>query len=248
MGKRTWLPEHAWDLTVGAGSVWVTQFDGRLVRLDARTGRVTARISARPLYFGSVVAFGDGFVWTGNDDEQNDTGSVSKIDPATNTVLGTVPDLGSPQSIAYGQGAVWVADHTGWLFKIDPNNLKVVARKRLRFGPHGVLATERAVYVADSHAYHLLEFDPVMLERRRVVKLSAGPIYPAAGAGRIWSGSARIWNDHTVKDDRVEGVAEGTRSTVETVHVGGNVPGVAFGFGSVWAARSDGQVVRIRPG
>lgn len=247
VGRRTWLPAHAWDLAVGAGSVWVTQFDGRLVRIDARTGRISARITARPLYFGSVVAFGDGYVWTGNDDERNATGSVSKIDPATNRVLGTVSDLGSPQSIAYGQGAVWVADHTGWLVKIDPRSLEVVARTRLRFGPHGVVATQRAVYVADAHAYRLLEFDPVTLERRRVVRLSAGPVYPAAGAGLIWTGSARIWNDYTVEDDRVEGVSEATLSTVETLRVGGNVPGVAFGFGSVWAARADGPVVRIKP-
>ncbi len=43
--------------------------------------------------------------------------------------------LGSPQSIAFGHGTLWVADHAGWLVKIDPTSFKVVARRRLDFGP-----------------------------------------------------------------------------------------------------------------
>ena len=145
VGTPTRLPADGWDLAIGAGSVWATQFDGRLIRIDARTGRISAWISARPIYFGSVVTFGGGFVWTGNDDERNHSGSVSKIDPASNRVVGNLPGLGSPQSIAFGHGAVWVADHAGWLVKIDPDRLTVVARRRLDFGPHGVVVTPHAV-------------------------------------------------------------------------------------------------------
>jgi DNA-binding beta-propeller fold protein YncE len=246
VGKPTPLPAHAWDIEAGGGAVWVTQFDGRLIRIDPRTARISARISARPLYFGSVVTFGGGFVWTGNDDERNEEGSVSKIDPATNGVVGTVGGLGSPQSIGYGAGAVWVADHLGWLVKIDPRRLEVVARTRLRFGPHGVVATERAVYVADAHAGRLLVAHPRTAKIRRVVRLPVGVIHPALGAGSLWSGSARPWNNHRVEDDRVVRIAEGSLAT-ETLHVGGNVPNVAFGFGSVWAGVASGEVVRISP-
>jgi YVTN family beta-propeller protein len=201
--------------------VWATQFDGRLVRIDALTGRISARISARPLYFGSVVAVGGGFVWTGNDDERNESGSVSKIDPATNRVVGTVPGLGSPQSIAFGRGAVWVADHAGWLVKIDPDTLKVIARRRLGFGPHG--------------GNRLLEADPTTAKLGRIVDLPLGPIYPVVGAGSIWSSSAAVWSG-TTRDDRVVGIDPKKLSITETFHFGGNVPSVAFGFGSVWAA------------
>jgi hypothetical protein len=34
---------------------------------------------------------------------------------------------------------------------------------------------------------------------------------------------------------------------VEILHVGGTVPNVGFGFGSVWAAEQTGRVMRIRP-
>jgi DNA-binding beta-propeller fold protein YncE len=247
VGTPTRLPADGWDLAVGAGSVWATQFDGRLVRIDARTGRISVRISARPIYFGSVVTFGGGFVWTGNDDERNHSGSVSKIDPATNRVVGNLAGLGSPESIAFGQGAVWVADHAGWLVKINPKTLKVVARRRLDFGPHGVVVTAHAVYVADAHGGRLLEADPATAKVRRIAELSPGPITPVVGAGWIWSSSAEAWGD-TTKDDRVMRIDPRTLRIVQTLHLGGNVPSVAFGFGSVWVPVGTGSVVvRIAP-
>jgi hypothetical protein len=191
--------------------VWVTPngADGRLVRVDVRSGQVSARISAHPVYFGSVLAFGAGFVWTGNDDERYRRGTtVSKLDPGTNHLVGRPLALGSPQSIAFGAGAVWVADHAGWLVKIDPRTLEVVARQRLDFGPHGVVATRDGVYVADAHGSRLLEADPRTARIRRVADLPVGPIYPAAGAGSIWSGSAAVWGNAT---DRTTGWSASTR-------------------------------------
>jgi virginiamycin B lyase len=193
VGTPTRLPADEWDLAVGANSVWATQLNGRLIRIDARTGRIRARISARPIYLGSVVTVGGGLVWTGNDDERNQSGSVSKIDPVTNRVVGNLAGLGSPQSIAFGQGALWVADHAGWLVKIHPRTLKVMARRRLDFGPHGVVVTPHAVYVADAHGGRLLQVDPETLKVERIVGLSPGPISPAVGAGWIWSSSAEAW-------------------------------------------------------
>jgi hypothetical protein len=250
VGRPISLPRDAWDLAVGAGSVWVTQFDGRILRIDARTGRI-ARIGARPLYFGSVVAFGGGFVWTGNDDERNKGGSIARIDPSDNRVVGAplVPARpSSPQSISFSGGALWVADHAGWLVKIDPRTFTVVARQRLRFGPHGVVATGQAAYVADAHANRLLEADPRTAKIRRVAKLSPGPIFPVFGAGSLWSSSAAQWSGATGRrDDRVLRIDPASLELAEVVRVGGNVPSVAFAFGSVWAADNVGRVVRITP-
>jgi DNA-binding beta-propeller fold protein YncE len=250
VGKPTRLPVDPWNIAVGAGSVWVTPngADGRLIRIDARTGRISARIAARPIYFGSVVALGGGFVWTGNDDERYQHGAtVSKLDPRTNRVVGRPLVLGSPQSIAFGHGALWVADHTGWLVKIDPRRFKVVARHRLGFGPHGIVVTDDAVYVADAHGSRLLEADPRTAAVRRVVPLPVAPIYPAVGAGSIWSGSAIVWEGNATRDDRVVRIEPKTLAIAETFHLGGNVSAVAFGFGSLWATIQTDEVVRIAP-
>jgi hypothetical protein len=250
VGTPTRLPVDPWNIAVGAGSVWVTPngADGRLIRIDARTGRIVARISARPIYFGSVLAFGAGFVWTGNDDERYQRGStVSKVDPRTNRVVGKPLVLGSPQSIAFGHGALWVADHTGWLVKIDPTTFRVVTRQRLDFGPHGIVATDDAVYVADAHGSRLVEADPKTAQIRRVARLPVGLIYPAVGAGSIWSSPAAVWEDETAQDDRVVRVGRKTLAITETFHLGGKVSAVAFGFGSLWGTVQPGQVVRITP-
>jgi DNA-binding beta-propeller fold protein YncE len=189
-------------------------------------------------------------VWTGNDDERYQGGStVSKVDPRTNRVVGRPLVVGSPQSITFGHGALWIADHAGWLVKIDPRTFKVVARQRLDFGPHGVVVTGDAVYVADAHGSRLLEADPRTAAIRRIQPLAIGPIYPAVGAGSIWSSSAEVWKDETMQatlDDRVVRIDPRTLAIVETFHLGGNVSAVAFGFGSLWATQA-GQVVRITP-
>ena len=83
---RPTTPRRRRDLAVGAGSVWL----GSTAAWSGSTcapGRIRARISARPIYFGSVVTFGGSFVWTGNDDERNRSGSVSKLDPKTLKVM-----------------------------------------------------------------------------------------------------------------------------------------------------------------
>jgi DNA-binding beta-propeller fold protein YncE len=248
VGEPTGLPVDGWDLAVGFGSVWVMPngADGRITRIDARSGRITARISAHPIYFGSEIALGGGYVWTGNDDERYRRGStVSKIDPATNRLVGAPIALGSPQSLAFGAGALWDADHAGWLVKIDPSTLKVSARRRLDFGPHGVLIREDAVYVADSHGNRLLEADPSTAAIRRIVELPIGPIYPVYAFGSLWTSSAAVWE--RARDDRVARIDAKTLSVVETLHLGGSVSAVAAGFGSVWATVQTGEVVRIRP-
>lgn len=247
VGKPTRLPVNPWNIAVGSGSVWVTPngADGRLIRIDPRSGRISAWISARPVYFGSVIAFGAGFVWTGNDDERYKRGStVSKVNPNTNRVVGRALILGSPQSIAFGHGAVWVADHAGWLVKIDPTTFRVVARQRLDFGPHGVVIASDAVYIADAHGSRLLEADPKTAEIRRKAALPVGPIYPAVGAGSLWSGSAAVWEGET-EDDRVVRIDPKTLAADEIFHLGANASSVAFGFGSVWVALQTGEVVRI---
>jgi DNA-binding beta-propeller fold protein YncE len=250
VGEPTRLPVDPWSIAVGAGSVWVTPngADGRLIRINARTGQISARISAHPIYFGSVLAFGAGFVWTGNDDERYQRGAtVSKVDPRSNRVVGKPLVLGSPQSIAFGHGALWVGDHAGWLVKIDPTTFKVVARQRLDFGPHGIVVTDDAVYVADAHGSRLLEADPTTAKVQRVTELPIGPIYPAVGAGGIWSSSAAAWERDAAQDDRVVRIDPKTLAIAETFHLGGNVSAVAFGFGSLWAALQTGQVVRLTP-
>jgi hypothetical protein len=90
----------------------------------------------------------------------------------------------------------------------------------------------------------MLEADPATAKIRRVVKLSVAPIYPAFGAGSIWSPSEESWSGYG-SDDRVVRIRPATLTVSETIHLGADVHSVAFGFGSLWAAVKSGQLVRI---
>jgi DNA-binding beta-propeller fold protein YncE len=246
---RTSLPIEPWDLTVGADAVWIAPngAEGQLLRVDARTGRITRQVTAHPIYFGSEVVLGHGHLWTGNDDERYKAGrTVTKVDPDTGRVVGRPLVLGSPQSLAAGPDAVWDADHSGWIVKIDPVSVTVATRRRLDFAPHGVVVGKRAVYVADAHGSRLVEVDPETARIRRSARLPVPPIFPAIGGGSIWTGSAKVW-DGGGDDDRVARIDPESLALQETVHAGGSVSSVTFAFGSLWAALQTGEVVRITP-
>jgi hypothetical protein len=101
-------------MAVGAGSVWVAVPDGvasTVYRVDPATDEVvdTVRVGAG---VGSVV-FGEGSMWANHEFAD---GSVTRIDPASGEVAGT---LDVPAVRAVGDGSLWAA--TGdEVLRIDP--------------------------------------------------------------------------------------------------------------------------------
>lgn len=108
------LPDGAVRLTVGGGYVWVTGKTDTLVRVNPHPLGVTlnwrqVRVGQGPI----GVAVGQGAVWTAN----AQAGTVSKVDPSSLKVLGSVRvstasaglATGSdPETIAVWNGLVWV--------------------------------------------------------------------------------------------------------------------------------------------
>lgn len=121
----------------GRGSVWVASVapagvaHGRLVRLDARTGRVMASI--RVGWSPSGLAAGAGSVWVadsigdGSRSRNRLPGlenAVSRINPRTNRVVATV-HIPNVQTVAVGDGMVWAtsasANHEA-ILRVDPSD------------------------------------------------------------------------------------------------------------------------------
>jgi YVTN family beta-propeller protein len=92
------------ELAVGGGSVWhagtATQ---TIYRLDPRSGRTQAEIPIGMVAKHLTAA--DGSLWVGSD-----SGRVTRIDLATNTVTGTFQVNGRAPAVAVGHGAVWIVD------------------------------------------------------------------------------------------------------------------------------------------
>ncbi|HEX5949739.1 MAG TPA: protein kinase, partial [Actinomycetota bacterium] len=103
----------AGDVAAGVDAIWVAdELDGVIVRVDPSTGE-TDRIPQQGNAKDIVV--GEGWVWVLDPAAR----TVTPIDPDTHTAeraIGVGPD---PVDLAVGAGAVWVADQTGMVTRID---------------------------------------------------------------------------------------------------------------------------------
>jgi DNA-binding beta-propeller fold protein YncE len=109
-------------IAVGEGAVWalrVRKGENVLFRVDPRTNRIVARIRVGPPVASpptGTVAVGGGYVWTGNSDA-----SVSKVDPARNTLVATYRLESQPQNLSFGLGSLWVDSYdASRVWRIDP--------------------------------------------------------------------------------------------------------------------------------
>lgn len=95
------VPPDPTGVVTGGGSVWISESDGTVLRVDPRLAGIKASI---PVCENALaLAYGEGAVWVacGN-------GTVVRIDPATGRPAGIVSLGRLPRGIAAGEGAVWV--------------------------------------------------------------------------------------------------------------------------------------------
>src|SRR5262245_13676965 len=86
---------------VGAadGSVWAPDQTSRVMRIDARTGKIVARFDTGLRPFHAISA--NGSVWVTN----LNSSTVARIDPATNRVVARIPVGYRPYGLAAGGGS-----------------------------------------------------------------------------------------------------------------------------------------------
>ena len=145
------------------------------------------------------------------------TGALVRIDPATNTVTGTVAIGGAADlynDLAANEAGLWATDwDTAELVRVDPDALQVVARIPAGLGPKGILATADGVWVADTHDGKVLRVDPATntVVARITVGPSgnSGPNWLAIGLGSIW---VNIPNNSTVV--RIDPVTNAIQATI----------------------------------
>jgi len=247
------IPPNSGALAVGAGAVWATSDAVPiLMRIDPATNTVVARTrlvsknvcADLPGSCGEAAA-GSGALWIARVSDD----SVLRIDPSTNALAATIPVGPQPEGIATTPGAVWVANKGGpSVSRIDPATNEVVATVRIGSAQAccpdhmAVTAGAGAVWVSLPSTDSIVRIDPGTNAVVATVHLSGQPCaFLAAGADTVWaagghcSGSVMRINGRT---NTPAGAVAGTSSPI----------GIAYGFGSVWAADLDArQIVRINP-
>ena len=124
----------ATQIAFGNGDAWIRFADGSVARVNLETKAIVAMIPVGSGEFGSL-AVGQDAVWVTTFDEDK----LSRIDPATNTVVAEIAVGANPEGITVTPGAVWVSNHRGGsISRIDPATNAVVARIDAgRVGPSG---------------------------------------------------------------------------------------------------------------
>jgi peptide/nickel transport system substrate-binding protein len=91
------------------------------------------------------IAFGAGSVWVANSLD----GTVSRIDPRTNTVMATIRVGEGPDGIAVGHGVVWVSgEFSEAIVRIDPASNRVVERIPVANRPKGLAIAQNQIWFA----------------------------------------------------------------------------------------------------
>ncbi|MFL5797851.1 MAG: protein kinase domain-containing protein [Actinomycetota bacterium] len=139
------VASFASGIAVRAGTVWVTQANGTLSRIDVGLKKVTARYSAGPAASGLVVT--RDAVWVAD----NLNGVVYRFDPVKKKVVKTVPLPGSADAITGDDSAVWVLDRpAGTVVRIDPQTNEVSDQIRVGVRPLDLTVGAGAVWVANA--------------------------------------------------------------------------------------------------
>ncbi len=151
-------PDGAFALRGGFGSLWVTLGGplAQVARLDPATAELITSIAVGP--GAAFLAIGADAVWVMNQAD----GSVSRVDPDTNSVTATVVGLGTIQGgdIAASEDAVWVRTTQDLAVEIDPVTEESVRRIGPPQGSGSIaIAPDGAVWIS-AHDVNLVHRIP----------------------------------------------------------------------------------------
>jgi YVTN family beta-propeller protein len=233
------LPTEGSPIAVAVGfhSVWaLTEGSSALLRLDPRHPPIQIRVGIKP----TDVAINSLGVWVANRAD----GTVSRVDPHTDTVDATVDVGAAPTAVAAGGGGVWVANRgDASVSRIDPERATVVGEpvpvpkgsNQLAVGLGYVWSSDPSSDTVSRIAPDLMQAvgDPIGVGDR--------PTAVTTGVRYVWVANG---GDSTVSriDPRTGEVAGAP------IEVGDNPVDVTVGRGAVWTANfDDSTVTRIRP-
>jgi YVTN family beta-propeller protein len=239
-------------------SIWVaSRASGTISRIDGRTRSVTKAVAVNTEPYDLVAT--DDAVWL-VDPEQP---ALVKVDPAYGSVSErrALPVIrgreqravqgGGPggAGVDVGRGAVWLANGTTRLLKLDPREADVVRAFDLRQPLTDVAVGAGAVWAIGSASARVLELDPESGSIRTRIPIagrpgstSPVPVAVATGEGAVW-----VVNGNPPRLTRIDPRLAAVTDTTP-LGVGSNPTAIATGAGGVWITLSgEGTVARIDP-
>jgi len=205
------------------------------VGLISAGGRVGA-----PVTVGSPagLAYGDGSVWAVDSAD----GTISRINPATHTVVGQIPVGSDPAAVAVTGGNVWVANSgDGTVSRINAAAGKVVQTITVGNLPAAIASGPSGVWVANEADDTVDQINPTTgTVTRRGVPVGGRPDGIAVGPHAVWVADG--------EDGTVTRIDPATGQPSGPLPVGAGPEGIAVTPTAVWVANSlDLTVSKIDP-
>jgi streptogramin lyase len=223
-------------IAAAGNSVWVSGgTSGQVVRIDASTHRVVARVEAGGAQLGGAAATADA-AWVAD----FGGGKLIRIDAASNSVTDRIAVGGQPTGVAAdGAGSVWVANLNGYVTRVDAASGAITAKIALPSGASMPLPARGRIWVGLQDG-SLAAIDPA------TNRLTGTPVHISTDVDSIADTPAGLWM--TTFDGRVALVDPATDAVVRRLTLPGRGSGVSYAGGSVWASVYDNRyVVRLDP-
>jgi serine/threonine protein kinase len=188
------------------------------------------------------VAASDDWVWVLNSNDG--AGTISRIDPETQTRVSTFSIGGTPTTLLFAFGSLWVGTVEGRVVRVDPSTDLAEEEWTLRN------AGEETVFALDQGAGWLAAGpDAVWAGSLRTISR----IDPATSEidprpSEFWGPMAYGFGSLWVLGPELQRLSPVTMSLVATVDLPGGSGDIATGLGAVWVADDEGgAVLRVDP-
>jgi DNA-binding beta-propeller fold protein YncE len=211
-----------------------------VTRIDPAQNKEVARLKDAPVHCN--VVSGGGFVWAAQADADSGAGRVTKIDPASGTVVGSI-EVATACGVSADNTDLWVASpQLAGAVRYDAATLEKRASIPLARDVFEIKIGPEAVWVSgESNGGMVWRIDPATNQVVTSINLSdSTPIGLLTAFGSVWVGS------------RGQGVVyridPATNTITETIKVNGSIGGIGVGPDAIWASGfEDGTVYRIDP-
>jgi DNA-binding SARP family transcriptional activator/streptogramin lyase len=185
LGNTDGVPNNAFAIAAGAGSVWTTAGANTIDRIDPRTNKVVERIRVPAIY--SLTA-SNRFAWVGTWLKE---GEIFRLVPhgshtAVEKFAALQPGSGVGALAIHGN-SLWaiVANGTTQLFEYDASTGEIVSTPDVGRASTSLAVTDGAVWVANDDGY-IARLDPRDGNRVRRINVRKDITWIAAGEGAIW--------------------------------------------------------------
>jgi streptogramin lyase len=244
-GVSTYVsPYQPLGLAYGDGTIWVaTLGGGGVYRIDIVTGAIVANIATVGDAWDVVYAFGDAWVSHGSIPGFGRP-SLSRIDPATNTITTTIAIGGDTYNLAADSSYVWLVafNPTGRTYRIDP----VTNTTAGFYADGGNLALGAgSVWLSQYLAKQIVRFDASALTLQATIATTNNPTYLDFAFNDLWITAE---NSGAGFPSTVERIDTSTNTVSASIAVTGKLPQVIQSDGSgMWVGDSTREFYRINP-